>query len=340
MSEQTVNIGLIGTGRIGRIHAQNLATRIPEANLVAVADVVLESAEEVGARFGVSNIFEDYQEILEDREVRAVAICSSTNTHAQIIQDAASAGKHIFCEKPIDLELKRIDKALAAVEAAGVKLQVGFNRRFDPNFRKVRQLASEGKVGEPQILRITSRDPEPPPMDYVKVSGGIFLDMTIHDFDMARYIIGSEVEEIYVIGGVMIDPKIGELGDLDTVIITLRFENGVIGTIDNSRKAVYGYDQRIELFGSAGMVSTENETPDRHSFSSADGIQKPLPHHFFLERYAISYLREMQSFVNSIWQDTEPEVAGSDGRWPVVMGLAAQKSHEENRPVALIEIAP
>ena len=340
MSEQTVDIGLIGTGRIGRIHAQNLATRIPEANLVAVADVVIDSAEEVGARFGVSKIFEDYQEILEDPEVRAVAICSSTNTHAQIIQDAASAGKHIFCEKPIDLELKRIDKALAAVEAAGVKLQVGFNRRFDPNYRKVHEMAAEGKIGEPQILRITSRDSEPPPLEFVKVSGGIFMDMTIHDFDMARYITGSEVEEIYVIGAVMIDPRIKEFGDLDTVIITLRFGNGVLGTIDNSRKAVYGYDQRVELFGSKGMISTENETPDRHSYSTVDGVQKSLPLYFFLERYTESYLREMQSFVNCVQNDTPPEVTGADGRAPVVIGLAARKSYEENRPVAISEITP
>jgi len=172
------------------------------------------------------------------------------------------------------------------------------------------------------------------------VSGGIFLDMTIHDFDMARYITGSEVEEVYVIGGVMIDPRIGAAGDLDTAIITLRFENGVIGTIDNSRKAVYGYDQRIELFGSEGMLSTENETPDRHSYSSADGIQKPLPLYFFLERYTASYLLEMQSFVDSVQDDTPTEVTGADGRAPVVIGLAARLSYEENRPVALKEISP
>jgi len=340
MSEQTVHVGLIGTGRIGKIHAENLATRISHASLVSVADVVIESAQEVGAQFDVASIVEDYREILEDPEIDAVAICSSTNTHAQILQEAASAGKHIFCEKPIDLELKRIDEALEAVEGAGVKLQVGFNRRFDPNFRKVREMASEGKIGEPQILRITSRDPEPPPLDYVKASGGIFLDMTIHDFDMARYIIGSEVEEIYVVGGVMIDPMIGEVGDLDTAIITLRFENGVIGTIDNSRKAVYGYDQRIELFGSAGMISTDNETPDRHSYSSARGVERPLPLYFFLERYTESYLREMQAFIDCVQNDTLPEVTGLDARAPVVMGLAARKSYDENRPVALKEIAP
>ncbi len=336
----TLNIGLIGAGRIGRLHAENLANRIPKARLAAVADIDLEAAQSLAADLNVETAVKHYAQLLEHEDLQAVAICSATDTHAQIITEAAVAGKHIFCEKPLDFELSRIDDALEAVEAAGVKLQVGFNRRFDPNFRKVREMASEGKIGEPQILRITSRDPEPPPLEYVKASGGIFLDMTIHDFDMARYITGSEVEEIYVIGAVMIDPKIGEVGDLDTAIITLRFENGVIGTIDNSRKAVYGYDQRVELFGSEGMISTENETPDRHSYSNADGVQKPLPLYFFLERYTESYLREMRSFVDSVQNDTAPEVTGADGRAPVAIGLAARKSYEENRPVAIKEITP
>ncbi len=336
----TLNIGLIGAGRIGTIHAGNLAKRIPNARLVAVADINLEAAKSLAADLNVETVVEDYAQLLEHEDLQAIVIASATDTHSPIIMEAAAAGKHIFSEKPLDFDLGRIDKALQAVEDAGVKLQVGFNRRFDPNFRKVKEMAAEGKIGEPHILRITSRDPEPPPLEYVKVSGGIFLDMTIHDFDMARYITGSEVEEIYVIGGVMIDPRIEELGDLDTVIITLRFENGVIGTIDNSRKAVYGYDQRIELFGSEGMISTENETPDRHSYSNAEGIQNPLPLYFFLERYTESYFREMQSFVDCVNNDTPLEVTGEDGRAPVVIGLAARKSYEENRPVALKEISP
>jgi myo-inositol 2-dehydrogenase / D-chiro-inositol 1-dehydrogenase len=336
----TLNIGLIGAGRIGGIHAANIANRIPNARLAAVADIDLEAAKSVADEMHVETAVADYAELLGDEDLQAIVICSATDTHTPIIMDAAAAGKHIFSEKPLDFDLGRIDKALQAVETAGVKLQVGFNRRFDPNFRKVKEMAAEGKIGEPHILRITSRDPEPPPLDYVKVSGGIFLDMTIHDFDMARYITGSEVEEVYVIGGVMIDPRIEEFGDLDTVIITLRFENGVIGTIDNSRKAVYGYDQRIELFGSKGMISTENETLDRHTYSSAEGIQSPLPLYFFLERYTESYFREMQSFVDSVENDTPLEVTGADGRAPVVIGLAARKSYDENRPVALKEISP
>ena len=336
----TLNIGLIGAGRIGQIHAGNISNRIPNARLAAVADIDLAAAKSVAAEMNVETVVSDYTELLGNEDIQAIAICSATDTHTPIIMAAAAAGKHVFSEKPLDFDLDRIDKALQVVEAAGVKLQVGFNRRFDPNFRKVKEMAADGKVGEPHILRITSRDPEPPPLEYVKVSGGIFLDMTIHDFDMARYITGSEVEEIYVIGGVMIDPRIEEVGDLATVIITLRFENGVIGTIDNSRKAVYGYDQRIELFGSEGMISTENETPDRHSYSNAIGIQNPLPLYFFLERYAESYFREMQSFVDCVVNEAPLEVTGEDGRAPVVIGLAARKSYEENRPVALKEISP
>jgi len=336
----TLNIGLIGAGRIGGIHAGNITNRIPTARLAAIADIDLEAAKSVAAEMNVETVTTDYAELLDNEDLQAIAICSATDTHTQIIMEAAAAGKHIFSEKPLDFDLGRIDKALKAVETAGVKLQVGFNRRFDPNFRRVKEMTAEGKIGEPHILRITSRDPEPPPLDYVKISGGIFLDMTIHDFDMARYITGSEVEEVYVIGGVMIDPRIEEFGDLDTAIITLRFENGVIGTIDNSRQAVYGYDQRIELFGSEGMVSTENETLDRHAYSNADGIHSPLPLYFFLERYTESYFREMQSFVDSVENDTPLEVTGADGRAPVVIGLAARLSYEENRPVALKEISP
>jgi len=275
---------------------------------------------------------------MENPDIEAVVICSSTDTHAQMIEEAAAAGKHIFCEKPIDLDLARIDRALEAVGKAGVKLQVGFNRRFDPNFKRVREMVAAGRIGTPHILRITSRDPAPPPIEYVKVSGGIFLDMTIHDFDMARYLIGSEVTEIYAAGGVMVDPEIGEAGDIDTVVITLRFANGVIGTIDNSRKAVYGYDQRVEVFGSAGMVAVSNNTPDTAVYSNADGVHSSLPLFFFVERYTDSYIAEMQAFIECIQQDKTPPVTSMDGRIPVVMGYAAQKSYQENRPVRLSEV--
>ena len=339
MSEkEMITFGVIGAGRIGKIHAENLATCIPGAQVISIADIILEAAQETAAHLRILTSTAEYHDILADPAIDAVAICSSTDTHAQIIAEAAQAGKHIFCEKPIDHDLAKIDAALAAVEKAGVKLQIGFNRRFDPNFRKVREMIAANKIGDPHILRITSRDPAPPPVEYIKVSGGIFLDMTIHDFDMARYLMGSEVVEIYVAGGVMVDPAIGEAGDIDTVIITLRFNNGAIGTIDNSRKAVYGYDQRVEVFGSGGMVATGNNTLDSHVYSNAEGVQSALPLHFFLERYAESYAQELREFVESIHNDTTPPVIGIDGRIPVVMGMAALKSYRENRPVKLREI--
>jgi len=333
-----INVGLIGAGRIGRLHAEHLAFRIPEANLVAVSDIILTAAQKCAAEFGIPTAVQDHRVIMENPDIEAVVICSSTDTHSQMIEEAAEAGKHIFCEKPIDFDLGRIDRALAAVEKAGVKLQIGFNRRFDPNFRRVRELVAAGKIGKPHLLRITSRDPAPPLIEYIKVSGGIFLDMTIHDFDMARYLIGSEVEEVYVAAGVMVDPAIGEAGDVDTAMITLRFENGVIGTIDNSRRAVYGYDQRVEVFGSGGMVTVSNKVPDSALVSDGEGVHGPLPLYFFIERYADSYIAEMQAFIECVRQDQTPPVVGIDGRIPVVMGYAARKSYDENRPVRLGEV--
>jgi len=201
----------------------------------------------------------------------------------------------------------------------------------------VREMVAEGKIGKPHILRITSRDPATPPIDYIRVSGGIFLDMTIHDFDMARYLVGSEVREIYVAGGVMVDPQIGEAGDIDTAVITLQFENGAIGVIDNSRQAVYGYDQRVEVFGSDGMVMVLNDTPDTHIYSAVDGVHSSKPLYFFLERYTESFIAEMKEFVKSIRDDSTPPVTGIDGRIPVVIGMAAWKSYHERRPVLISE---
>lgn len=334
-----VNVGLIGAGRIGRVHAENLAYRIPEVNLAAVADVFLEAAQKCAVDFQIPAVTSNPQEILDDPTIDAVVICSSTDTHAGFITAAAQAGKHIFCEKPIALDLAVIDEALAAVEKSGVKLQLGFNRRFDPNFKAARDMVAAGKIGEPHMVHIIARDPAPPPVEYIKVSGGIFLDQTIHDFDMARFLIDSEVEELYAIGGVRVDPAIGEAGDIDTAIITLRFANGVIGTIDNSRRAVYGYDQRVEVFGSGGAVVVGNKTPHNAVLNSAGGIQSANPLYFFLERYMDAYAAEMRVFVDCIINNTPPPVTGRDGRIPVVMGLAAWKSYRENRPVKLTEIS-
>jgi myo-inositol 2-dehydrogenase/D-chiro-inositol 1-dehydrogenase len=334
----TVQIGLIGAGRIGKIHGETIARRLETTRLAAIADVNLPAAEELAARLGAPRAVADYRRLLDDRQIDAIVIASASDTHAQIVEEAAAAGKDIFCEKPIDHDLARIDRALAAVRQAGVSLQVGFNRRFDPNFRKVREMVADGKIGRPHILRITSRDPAPPPIDYVKVSGGLFLDMTIHDFDMARFLVGSEVREVYATGGVMVDPAIGEAGDIDTALITLTFDSGVIGAIDNSRRAVYGYDQRVEVFGSEGMVAVSNELPDTHVYANHDGVHAALPLHFFLERYLASYVAELQAFVSALQNQTQPPVTGEDGRKPVVVGLAALLSLREKRPVPVAEV--
>jgi myo-inositol 2-dehydrogenase / D-chiro-inositol 1-dehydrogenase len=333
-----LNIGFIGAGRIGKVHAETLAFRVPEARTLSITDLNRNAAEEVASRYGIPTVADSVDQILADPAIEAVLICSSTDTHADLIGRAARAGKHIFCEKPIAHSLAQIDAALAAVQRAGVKLQIGFNRRFDPNFARVRAAVAGGEIGAPRLLHIISRDPAPPPVSYVKVSGGIFLDMTIHDFDMARFLIGDEVEEIYTAGGVMVDPAIGAAGDLDTALIVLRFRNGVIGTIDNCRQAAYGYDQRAEILGSAGSIATENCYPNQATLSTGEGVRKDLPLNFFMERYIESFSKEIRSFVQSVVEDKPTAVTGLDGRIPVVMGLAARKSFDEHRPVRLDEI--
>jgi myo-inositol 2-dehydrogenase/D-chiro-inositol 1-dehydrogenase len=280
----------------------------------------------------------DYHEILQDTEIDAVLICSSTDTHAQIIIEAAEAGKNIFCEKPVDLSVEKVLKALEAVKKAGVKLQIGFNRRFDHNFKAVKDTVAEGKIGDVHIVKVTSRDPAAPPIEYVKVSGGMLVDMTIHDFDMVRYLTGSEVEEVYVSGAVLVDPKIGEAGDVDTAIINLKFKNGALGVIDNSRQAAYGYDQRVEVFGSKGSISAENDLPNTTVLKTEDSVTSQKPLYFFLERYLKSFETEMKDFVNAVVNDTETPVVGLDGLKPILIGLAAKKSVAENRPVKISEI--
>src|SRR5215207_3199285 len=223
MPNETLNIGLIGAGRIGRLHAENLATRLPAARLLMIVDVNEDSARQCAQQFGIPGVAGDYRALLENPDIQAVLICSATDTHAEMIEAAAQAGKHIFCEKPIALSLPAIDRSLAAVAQAGVKLQIGFNRRFDANYRRVRQAIVQGEIGEVALLHIISRDPAPPPIAYIRVSGGIFLDMTIHDFDMARFLIGSEVEEVYATAGVLVDQAIGAAGDIDTAVTMLKF---------------------------------------------------------------------------------------------------------------------
>jgi myo-inositol 2-dehydrogenase/D-chiro-inositol 1-dehydrogenase len=334
-----VTVGVIGAGRIGRIHARNLKFQIPGVRVAAVADVIVESARKLAEDLEIPRHEQDYRRLLEDREIDAVVICSSTDTHARIIIEAAKARKHIFCEKPIDLSLEKIDQALKAVAASGVKFQVGFNRRFDPSFRKAKELVAAGKVGRPHLLRISSRDPQPPPIEYVRVSGGLFLDMMIHDFDMARYLMGEEVAELVATATCCIDPAIGEAGDVDTAVVLMRFEDGALGAIDNSRQAVYGYDQRIEVFGSEGSVIVGNKTPTEVTLHRADSIHGEKPLFFFLERYQEAYLAEMDEFIRCLREDKAPSVGGVDGRASVELGLAAKKSLAEGTYVKLRPIS-
>lgn len=335
MIRPVLNVGLIGAGRIGRLHAQHLARRLPRARLVSIADVVLESARACAAENSVPTAVSDYRAVLDDSSVDAIVVCSATNTHARIIEDAAAAGKHLFCEKPIDLSLERTDAALAAVHRSGVKLQLGFNRRFDANYRRARAAISTGEVGTVWRVHIVSRDPEAPPLEYIRTSGGMFVDMTIHDFDMARFLVGSEVEEVFAATAVLVDPQIAAAGDIDTAVVLLRFTNGVIGTIDNSRSAVYGYDQRVEVFGSSGMVATSNNYDSNAVISDAKSVWRDLPLNFFMQRYTESYVAEMAAFVDCVLDDTQPPVTGEDGRAALLLGLAAARSADENRPVRL-----
>lgn len=333
-----LKLGVIGTGRIGKVHIATLVQSVGQAEVVAVADIDMKSAKETTAKFGITTVFTNYMDVINHPEVEAIVICSPTDTHAKYIIDAARAGKHIFCEKPVDLSLEVIKGALDEAKKAGIKLMVGFNRRFDPNFSKIKKLVTEGKIGEPHILKITSRDPAPPPAKYSAVSGGMFMDMTIHDFDMARYITGSEVTEVYTKAAVLVDPEIGKAGDVDTAIITLTFANGAIGVIDNSRKAVYGYDQRVEIFGSKGMVCADNNYPDNHRYFAENGVHCSLPLNFFMDRYLEAYANEMKIFCDAVINNSPLPVSGYDGLMSVAIALAAKKSYLENRPVKLSEI--
>lgn len=335
--KRRVNIAVIGTGRMGSVHVRNLARLIPEANLSAICDIRLEVAQALADECGIQRVVKDYHDLLADQSIEAVLIATSTDTHAFIISDVAAAGKQIFCEKPLALDLPSIDGALAALAHAGVKLQVGFNRRFDGSFRRVKEIVAAGGLGRPCILRITNRDPEVPAMEFMRASGGLFLDMTIHDFDMARFQIG-EVEEVYAVGAVLVAPALNEISDLDTGIVTLRFENGCLGAIDNSRQAVYGYDQRLEVFCSNGVAMADNEAETAVIEADQHGFRSARLKHFFMQRYASCYVEEVRQFIQCVRDDRPTPTTGVDGRMAVVLAHAAWKSVRENRPVKVSEI--
>lgn len=331
---EKLTIGIIGAGRIGRLHAENII-HMSQVSIKTISDIFADSAREWASKIGIENVVTDYEEILSDEEIDAIFICSPTDTHVPIILKAAEAGKHIFCEKPISFSIQETEVALAAVEKAGVKLQIGFNRRFDQNFLKVHETVKDGIIGEPHIVKITSRDPEPPPIEYIEKSGGLFFDMSIHDFDMARYVTGSEAIEVYASGANLIDAAIGEAGDIDTAVTTLKFENGAIAVIDNSRKAVYGYDQRVEVFGSKGSITIENDRPTSAEISTNEGVFKDKLKHFFLERYKDAYISETYAFIDSILFNKPLRCTGNDGYQAEKIAKAAKQSLVEGRAVKI-----
>lgn len=336
---KTLKTGVIGLGRIGQIHLSNLVHHMPGAEVIIASDVST-SSHEFARKLGVPEVTTDAHDVLNHPDVEAVIICSPTPFHVPYTIAAAAQKKHVFCEKPLDVTLEAIQEAERVVQENDVKLMLGFNRRFDANFNNIRTLVTAEKIGEPYILRITSRDPAPPPVEYLKVSGGIFLDMSIHDFDMARFIVGSEVTEVFVKGDALIHPEIKEFGDIDTAVIVLTFENGAIGVIDNSRKAVYGYDQRLEIFGSKGMAKAENNTADTLLHFDDQGGHSALPLHFFLERYENAYRVCLQSFIDCILHDKPSPVNAHDGLMATAIGIAAMKSLTEGRNVKMSEILP
>jgi myo-inositol 2-dehydrogenase/D-chiro-inositol 1-dehydrogenase len=326
----TVRFGLLGAGRIGKVHARAVAGN-PDARLVAVADAMEKAAADIAARYGCQVRSVEAIEAADD--IDAVVICTPTDTHADLIERFARAGKAIFCEKPIDLDVGRVEKCLKVVEKAGATLMVGFNRRFDPHFMAVRKAIDDGAVGKVEMVTITSRDPGAPPAEYITRSGGIFRDMTIHDFDMARFLLGEEVASVSASASVLVDKKIGELGDFDSASVILTTANGRQCVISNSRRATYGYDQRIEVHGSEGMVAAENQRPVSIELASAKGYTRPPLHDFFMTRYLDAYANEIAAFVAALRDGAPASPSGADGLAALRLADAALTAVREGRTV-------
>lgn len=334
-----ISIGIIGAGRIGLTHAKSIVNDIPGVNVKTVSDPYIskKAVEELNA-LGIKNINSDYRDVLSDPEIEAVIICSPTDTHSLISIEAAKKKKHVFCEKPIDLDIDKIHETLLIVEQSGIKYQVGFNHRFDHNFKAVKKHIIKGNIGKVHVVKVTSRDPSPPGIEYIKSSGGIFTDMMIHDFDIVRFLSGVEVVEVYAMGSVCFDEEIGKAGDFDTATAALKLENDAIALIDISRRAVYGYDQRVEVFGSGGSVNISNDTNSTALLSNGQGVIGEKPKYFFLERYMDAFAEEKKEFFRAIKNNTDPPVTGYDGFMSVVIAEAANKSVREKRPVKIKEI--
>jgi myo-inositol 2-dehydrogenase / D-chiro-inositol 1-dehydrogenase len=331
----TVRFGLLGAGRIGKVHAKAI-TGDAKARLVAVADAMAPAAAAVAAQYGCEVRTIDAIEAAKD--IDAVVICTPTDTHADLIERFARAGKAIFCEKPVDLSLARVRACMKVVAAEKAKLMVGFNRRFDPHFRAVRAAIDQGRIGKVEMVTITSRDPGAPPISYIKTSGGIFRDMTIHDFDMARFLLGEEVATVMASAAVLTDPEIGKAGDYDSVSVILTTASGKQCVISNSRRATYGYDQRIEVHGSEGMVAAENQRPVSIELASASGYTRPPLHDFFMTRYTEAYAAEIAAFIAAITDGATISPSGEDGLAALALAEAALKSVTEGRAVKLSEV--
>ena len=332
-----VKVGIVGLGRIGTVHLKNLSNQIDNIEVVAVV-TPSEEAQQYAKEKHIPIVTDKFEEIANNDEIDAVFICSPSPTHAEYILQATQAGKAVFCEKPLDLSIEKIEEILAEVNKSKQPLMVAFNQRFDPNFAKIKETIEEGRLGKLRMVKITSRDPTPPPAHYVKSSGGLFLDMTIHDFDMARFIVGSEVKEVYAKGHCLIDPAIGEAGDIDTGIVVLTFENNVTAIIENSREACYGYDQRLEVFGDKGMAQANHKQKDQVQILDTHGVHAARPLDFFMDRYFESYLNEANAFIEALHENKEMPVKGEDGLKATKIALAANLSMKENRPVLLSEI--
>jgi len=326
----SLRCAVFGAGRIGRIHAANLARHVDGVQLVAVADVDSVAGRTLASHLGVSTVTTDYAELLDRDDIEAVVVCTPTSTHYEVLLASIAAGKAIFSEKPIDLALSRIDAINAAVAARGVPMMVGFQRRYDPDFARVQAMVAAGAVGDVQVVRITSRDAVPPPRSFVPTSGGLFLDMTVHDLDMVRFVTGREVTGVYARASVLVDSMFAEEGDWDTAVVTLTLEGGALATIDNSRKAVYGQDQRVEVFGSAGVVAATNHAVDRVVSANQSGGHSARLMAFFPERYADAYRLELQAFADAVRAGRPMPVTGQDGRRATAIALAAGQSARDN----------
>lgn len=326
-----INVSLFGAGRIGAVHAANIAAH-SKVNLKWVVDVFEQSAKGLAGAHNAqpTTIVDD---ALSDPDVQAIMIASSTDTHLDLILEGVKAGKAVFCEKPLDLDLGRVDERLGEIDGRDEPVLVGFNRRYDHNFKAVRDAIGEGSVGDVEIVKITSRDPGPPPIEYINVSGGLFRDMMIHDFDLARWLLDEDPVEVFASASCLVDPAIGSAGDIDTAVVTMKTQTGKLCQIDNSRRAVYGYDQRVEVFGSAGMAKAENVQSSSVEIWDADRVHRDKPPYFFLERYAGAYRAELDHFVKVINGKAEPAVTTRDGRQALALADAALEASRSGSSV-------